>query len=198
MRLIIEFSSALHHGTGFGLAGLVDRALLRDQWNMPYLSGAALKGKFRHATLRLLRSTGQTCCGPARARCRPGHFCPLCQVFGSALVPGAAVFSDAYPIALDRQFLRAQIEAAVSPVLPGGSDVRASTAISRHSRTVLPQHLFTTEVLPRGLTFEADVGGPLTEAQQLLLCECAKFLTYFGAGSARGLGACQYSIERGA
>ena len=45
-QLIIDFESALHHGSGYGLAGLVDRPFLRDGKQMPYLSGAALKGKF--------------------------------------------------------------------------------------------------------------------------------------------------------
>jgi CRISPR/Cas system CMR subunit Cmr4 (Cas7 group RAMP superfamily) len=98
-QLEISFHCSFHHGNGFGIAGLIDRAVLRDSYGMPYLAGSAIKGKFRHAALRLLLSQGQQACeyGDSPRGCAP---CPLCRMFGSRLRRGALIFSDAQPDAL--------------------------------------------------------------------------------------------------
>src|SRR5689334_21675621 len=98
LKLSIEFTAAVHHGSGFGLAGVVDRAALRDRQGIPYLTGSAIKGKFRWAALRILRSLGKLACGPPeRETCKAAPWCGLCRVFGSPMKPGGAIFADAYP-----------------------------------------------------------------------------------------------------
>jgi CRISPR/Cas system CSM-associated protein Csm3 (group 7 of RAMP superfamily) len=195
LMLRIEFETALHHGSGFGLAGVVDRAVLRDEKGMPYLAGSALKGKFRFAARQLTRTRGEETCGPpGKPWCAGAKTCLLCQVFGSPRKPGAASFEDAYPSAADAAILRAHIETGYATVLAGGSEVRASTAIDRHTRRVRPQHLYSTETVSRWVRFEAAIRGTFTAEQKKLLVDCARVLNYMGGDSARGLGFCRFNV----
>jgi CRISPR/Cas system CSM-associated protein Csm3 (group 7 of RAMP superfamily) len=191
IKIRIEFETSVHHGSGFGLAGIVDRALLRDENGMPYLAGSALKGKFRFAALQM-RSAGVGSCG---GHCRTEPRCLVCWIFGSTANQGAAVFHDAFPMEPERTILREQIGTVQSEVLAGGSDVRASTAIDRCRGVVKPHHLFSTETLPPLIRFESKLGGRLPEGSVEFLRQCAKLLTHFGGDSARGLGLCRYTVE---
>lgn len=186
--LRIEFWSAMHHGDGFGIAGVVDRSLLRNDAGEYYLSGSALKGKFRFAALRILETAGERNC--ARTRPCRGSLCRLCQVFGSIRHRGAVIFNDAFLCEPERTLVRELLPGA-SLLLKGGSTLRATTAINRLRRTVQPQHLFTTEVTPPRLRFESRLSGMIAEHRELL-GQCASLLTTFGSGSARGLGLCTY------
>ena len=196
LLLSLEFSAPFHHGTGDGVAGIVDRALLRDHEGIPYLSGAAIKGKFRWAALRYLKAVGELGCEPQEGRpCRQPPFCIFCQVFGSPRKHGAAEFRDAYPPSAAREFVREQIGGSPSVLLSGPTEVRASTAINRYRRIVQSEHLFTTEVVLPALRFEAEIAGALEKAHVDLLCKCTRLLAHFGADSARGLGFCNYELR---
>jgi CRISPR/Cas system CSM-associated protein Csm3 (group 7 of RAMP superfamily) len=109
--------------------------------------------------------------------------------------PGAAVFEDAYPCeaglladAIGERF------AAVSP----DSEVRTTTAIDRHFRTVRPAHLFSTETIANVSRFESRIAGSLTAEEAALLRQCARVLTHFGADSSRGLGSCKCELSEAA
>jgi CRISPR/Cas system CSM-associated protein Csm3 (group 7 of RAMP superfamily) len=197
LKLAIEFETAMHHGSGFGLAGVVDRAALRDSRGIPYLTGSAIKGKFRYAALRVLRSRGEAPCGPpGQEFCKTEPWCALCRIFGSPMKPGAAVFEDAYPCeaGLLADAIANERFAAVAP----GSEVRTTTAIDRRFRTVRPAHLFSTEIIASFSRFESRIGGPLAAADVELLRDCARVLTHFGAASSRGLGLCRYELSEAA
>lgn len=191
--LTVEFQTALHHGSGFGLAGVVDRAILRDARSMPYLSGAALKGKFRWAAGRVLAaSPGEKVCAQ-----RPGEFCRrewcrLCRLFGAPSRRADARFEDGYPV--ERGLVRAMLDAGESMVLAGASEVRAATGIDRRRRIVKSEHLFFTETVPPAIVFESRITGDLDTKQLKLLQQSALILTNFGGDSSRGLGFCRYSI----
>jgi CRISPR/Cas system CMR subunit Cmr4 (Cas7 group RAMP superfamily) len=192
IKLTIEFETAVHHGSGYGLYGVVDRATLRDEAGMPYLAGSAIKGKFRHTAIRLLRAEGKPVCStPEQAGvCRKDKACAACLAFGSSRLPGGVIFRDAYPCEPERSVLKHEISAGRSAVLRGGSDVRTSTAIDRATRTVLPEHLFSTETIPALVRFEAEIEAP--EGSVELLRDCAKLMNNFGGDSARGLGRCSF------
>jgi CRISPR/Cas system CSM-associated protein Csm3 (group 7 of RAMP superfamily) len=189
--LRIDFSSGMHHGDGFGIAGVVDRSLLRNSSGEYYLGGSALKGKFRFAALRILETTGERSCAWTTP-CR-GRLCRLCQVFGSIRHRGAVIFNDAFLCEPERTLMR-ELLAGASLLLKGGSALRATTAINRLRRTVQPQHLFTTEVTPPRLRFESRLSGGIAEHRELLE-QCASLLNTFGSGSARGLGFCTYRFS---
>ena len=197
LKLAIDFETALHHGSGFGLSGVVDRAALRDSRGIPYLTGSAIKGKFRYAASRILRSRGQRLCGPpGKELCRTDPWCALCRVFGSSMKPGAAAFDDAYPCgaALLSDVAEGGRFAAVSP----DAEVRTTTAIDRHFRTVRPAHLFSTETITSFRRFESAISGPLSADDAALLRDCARLMTHFGADSSRGLGLCSYELSEAA
>jgi CRISPR/Cas system CSM-associated protein Csm3 (group 7 of RAMP superfamily) len=190
--LVIEFHTALHHGSGYGLAGLVDRAIVRDSRRLPYLAGSALKGWFRFAALRLLRNDGEN-----RPVCLPDKPCAadpclLCTVFGSARQRGCALFEDAFPALPERSVL-AEFGSG-SGVLPGVTDGRASVALDRGRGVARRNHLFSTETVPPLVRFEGEIRGDLTKVQEELLQDCTQLLTHFGAGGARGLGFCAYKL----
>jgi CRISPR/Cas system CMR subunit Cmr6 (Cas7 group RAMP superfamily) len=99
LKLQIEFSSASHHGSGHGLAGLIDRTLLRDHNGNPFLAGSAIKGKLRHAALQLLSSgIPEGAAPPCGTPPCEGDPCLTCLIFGSAWRQGSLVFGDAYPV----------------------------------------------------------------------------------------------------
>lgn len=164
---------------------------------MPYLSGAAIKGKFRFAALRLATTMGQEdpddppLCGQHPGSFCRGRRCVLCRMFGSPWQEAVLVFADAYPS--QQELLR--LLPAVDSRRALGSAVRANTGIDRRVRTVKRQHLFTTETLPP-LEFEGTVEGDLSAPDEAFLDQCALVLTHFGADSARGLGQCRYILSR--
>ncbi|HWZ42332.1 MAG TPA: RAMP superfamily CRISPR-associated protein [Candidatus Saccharimonadales bacterium] len=195
LRLTIEFDTAVHHGSGFGVAGVIDRAVLRDENGMPYLAGSAIKGKFRFAASRWHRARGLPRCGPpGEPWCNGENACLLCRVFGSPRRPGLAVFEDAYPAPPADAMLRAILKPGRPAVHGGGCEIRSSTAIDRYSRRVRPQHLFSTEVVPPLVHFESSILGDLNEEQTGCVTAASKLLSYFGGDSSRGMGHCRYSI----
>jgi CRISPR/Cas system CSM-associated protein Csm3 (group 7 of RAMP superfamily) len=192
-HLEIRFQAAFHHGSGFGIAGLVDRAVVRDSRGIPYLAGSAIKGKFRHAALRLLFSNGERPCeyGGDPQQCAP---CALCLLFGSRLARGALVFSDAWPDDAAQEILGA-IQGA-STIVRSDSHVRPGIALDRGLGTTRGQLLFSTETLPAFMVFHSQIKGEIgDEKLEELIRRSAQVLTHFGAGSSRGLGNCEYVIR---
>ncbi|MBI3684325.1 MAG: hypothetical protein HY235_28460 [Acidobacteria bacterium] len=197
--LTIRFDTPLHHGNGYGMAGIVDRPFLQDGNGLPYLAGSAIKGKFRYAAARLVTTLGsESICGQVAGQfCRPSESegtgpCVLCRLFGSPWRGGSLVFTDARPVAEEASLLR-----QLAPADKGrahGTTIRATTAIDRRLRIVRAKHLFTTEVAP-ALSFEGRIEGDLTPADEQLLRHCTMLLTHFGADSARGLGQCRFEIR---
>lgn len=193
--LEIKLHGPLHHGSGFGLPGILDRLVLRDCSNIPYLAGSAIKGRLRHAALRILLTTGQRACQYAdqKAICRDGNPCGVCVLFGSPRRPGALSFGDAYPAPEILAVLRDIAKMPRGSGLFRDSAVRAGTAIDRVRRTVRPHLLFNTETLPEVFVFRGTIGGDAGKHQTLLEHAC-RLLTHFGAGGARGLGRCEFCL----
>lgn len=185
--LTIEFETALHQGSGYGIAGIVDRALMRDGEGIPVIPGSALKGKFREAAVRILNTKKVDCCArPKREICKGDPFCQLCRIFGSPMRRGDALFGDARPTTPELAVIQANQDK--ESWLPGGTQVRATTAMDRRYRTVRPQHLFSTEVLSPLIRFEAAISGALAQEDTTFLEQCSRLITFFGGGSSRGLG----------
>jgi len=196
-RLEVRFQTAMHHGCGFGIAGLVDRGILRDSSGLPYLAGSSIKGRLRHAALRLLVTEGEPVCRYAdqKAVCRE-EACGLCALFGSPWRSGRLRFSDAYPSGEMRLLLETLAETSKGGILHRDSAVRAATAIDRRLGKARENHLFTTEALPDAVAFEGRILGDLDESGEQLLKNAATILTHFGADAARGLGQCEFQIKR--
>jgi len=193
--LTVRFESALHHGSGFGLSGLVDRAVLRDGKDVPYLAGSAIKGKLRHATLRVLLSEGQSACrtGDTGVWCEEPNVCGLCELFGSPRHTGDLLFTDAYPEEETKRLLQ---ELARLPRMNGlhrDSAIRARSSIGRKVGTTREGFLYSTEVLPEHIHFESRIWGDIGSRLELLRKAC-RVVTHFGSDSARGLGRCTMEV----
>ena len=196
LNLTFEFESPLHHGTGDGVAGILDRAFCRNQDGVPFLSASAIKGKLRFGALRWLIATADKnlACKPQEEgkQCR-NNPCLFCQVFGSPRIQGKAIFSDAFPN--DPEWFQALCEQSPTMLLSGPAQIKSTTAISRRYQRAQPHHLFTTETMPAFLTFHTEIYGGLSLEQIELLKQSACLLNHFGADSARGLGFCKYRLE---
>ncbi len=191
LKYTIIFQTAFHQGSGFGLAGILDRALLRDAAGVPFIPGSAVKGRFREAVLRILDSEDRyACLAPGREVCKSEAGCMMCRLFGSVMRRGRANFHDAYPSGPEGAVLRANLRHPSQSWLPGGTEVRTTTAIDRQRRTVLPQHLFSTETVSPIIRFEFEISGQLEDEEAELLDQGARLLTFFGGSSSRGLGFC--------
>ncbi len=195
LRIRIEFKDPLHHGSGFGAAGMIDRTLVRDASAMPYLAGSAIKGKLRYATALLMPAEGGNPCRSPGTWCRGEPFCGICILFGSPVRQGTAEFHDAYPTEEFRARMQVLIDQAASPFLAGATEVRASTSISRRWRRGESRHLYSTESAPAGIVFEGEIGGRLDPRHVELLQKAAAMITHFGADGARGLGACTLRLD---
>lgn len=197
--LKITLQSGLHHGSGFGTSGLVDRAVLRDSSGIPYLAASAIKGKLRHSALRVLLSEELPACqtGDAPVWCNDADPCSLCRAFGSPRREGDLWFTDAYPIGETRQLLADLAELSRPNGMFRDSAVRARTSMDRKLGTVRSRLLYTTEVLPEFLVLTAEIRG-YTAPHEALLQKACTLITHIGADSARGLGHCTIRLEEGA
>ncbi len=194
--LKIQFETAVHHGNGRGMAGLIDRCALRDGKGVPYLAGSALKGKFRYAALRIGLAREETVCEFGdRPECEEEKPCAICDLFGSRTQIGRAQFRDAYPGPEYRLLINGQ-ESEERALFRRDATYRATTAIDRATGGARKGMLFSTEVLPAGIEFVSEIRGPAE--YEVLLGEAAHLLTHFGAGGARGLGRCTYLFAKDA
>ncbi len=190
----IQFASSFHHGSGFGIAGLVDRGVLRDGDGMPYIAGSSLKGRFRHALLRI-EGDLEVCADPAGtgAFCRnPSRQCRLCRLFGSPWSRGEWEFGDAFPGEELADAVRS-LEKIRIGALHSDSTVRRQTSMDRALGKVREQLLFSSEVLDGGWLFVGEVGGVRPEDLSVLR-HCAKVVTHLGSGQSRGHGRCEITV----
>lgn len=188
-----------------GIAGIIDRAFLRDHQGVPYLSGASIKGRLRYATMRILSAPTPagtapwSGCAPWR---RPARYCRggclFCVLYGSPLFPAALSFADAYPDDEARLFISRLIGQTPSIALASPAGVRTVTAVDRARRTVQPHHLYSTETMPSGLEFHSRIIGDLAPDPATLLRQACYCLDTFGSGSSRGLGFCSWSLREDA
>jgi CRISPR/Cas system CSM-associated protein Csm3 (group 7 of RAMP superfamily) len=194
-RITIRFESGLHHGSGFGLSGLVDRAVLRDGRGVPYLAASAIKGKLRHATLRVVLSEGEPACQTADGGtwCAETEVCAICTLFGSPRREGGLFFTDAYPSGETGKLLEELEQLPRVAGLHRDSMVRARSSIDRKLGTARARLLYSTEVLPEFLVFEGRICGVIQSHLELLR-KASRVITHFGADGARGLGRCALEI----
>lgn len=192
-KLTIDFDAGLPHGfhvgSGYGFAGRIDQALLRDAQGLPFIPGSALKGKLRHAAYEIAPSLGHKVeerdCLP-----KPGERpCVICRVFGSPFRAGKLFVSDATANLVENPLLGL---ATMEKAAPRIWEERTGVAIDRRTRTASARLLFRIETAPAGLTLQATLTGDLDESTETPLLKAAvKTLRWLGADSSRGLGGCQ-------
>lgn len=200
LPLVISSESALHIGTGFGLAQILDDRATRGPHPfasragvlLPYIPGASLKGRLRFHAASLLRALA-----PERSEAL------LTALFGSASSPGRLIFPDAH--------LAPEVEAQVAAG-PDGGDARAgallpllaleersNVALSRARRAAREHMLLRMEVAAPQLSYTCAIYGRLPAGQDrpglALLALAAHATTHLGGAKGRGLGAVRVELN---
>jgi len=195
LNLRLELASALHIGTGYGLAGYLDALTMTDAAGLPYVPGASLKGRLRYYADDLLRGWGY---GPAGRE-------PLNNLFGQEDRAGSLTFGD---LCLTDDWKNLLTEAGGAHAAPGlRTERRTNVMLSRLRGVALEQHLFTVEAAPAHLTFAGRIFGALPDGGRVttsawgdcphdlaLLAAAVQALTHLGGRKSRGLGRCQLQI----
>jgi len=208
----IQALSALHIGTGLGLAGVVDRRTARrlhtpvdgKDIRLVYIPGSSVKGRLRHHFTQLARELKISVCGPDQ-HCRPPSCCPRCVLFGSEALEGQLVFHDA-PLTQEWQNLAYEKENGTWLKLSEffETEHRTNVSLSRRRGVAMEQRLFASEVVARGLDFDAKVTGEVeglvpalkvngvdVPAEIVLLIVAARTVTHIGGSKSPGLGRCR-------
>lgn len=194
--------SAFHIGTGYGLAGVLDRKTVRGGDRFIYIPGSSLKGRVKMFYQQVASRLGKEGCWQRGAPCDPPALCCSCRAFGSPKVEGPLAFSDAR---LD-EILRKDIQSLDEEhydrrYLPlFETEVRANVMLSRLRRTARRAHLFTTELGRPGLELDFFIAGWLPPSETLgsqaiplevaLLVAALRMMDQLGGGKSRGSGRC--------
>jgi len=211
-RITINYSvrmlSDFHVGSGAGLVGFADRAVMRTAGGELVIPGSTIKGRTRHYCEQLARSLGLYVCGGRSLNsdlCKDGQPpCLICRLFGSEWRPGTIYFSDSQLTHTLRDLVR---EGGEGARFDYQVVTRTRTRLNRMLRMVEQGALFTFEEGTEGLIFDGRVSGRLLCAEtggdevggaplealalaaSLLLIEC------LGGKKTVGLGECKLTIN---
>ncbi len=184
----LDFRTPLSVFTGVGIAGLLDRIVVRNAEGLPYVPGSTVKGRLRFFAERLIRSKsfpGALWFHSDGPWCKNANTaCTICRLFGNPAVPALLRVRDAMLASNWRNLIRTSLQFNRNPVIHPDAGIRPGIAVSRTRRTVLADHLSFDETLPP-LTFS---GTLLT--RDVLAPEEKRFLIAAGA-LVDGLGACK-------
>lgn len=193
VEVVITLESALHIGTGLGMAQLLDDRIVQGPhadgtaFPVPYLPGASLKGRLRHHARQLSHALGWSTKDRSEAEA---------ALFGFADRPGGLVYTDLH---LDRQSAAELLRSDGAALLPLiGRGERSFVSLSRGRRVALSGRLFRLELAEKGLVFAGAIDGYLPAATRErdlgLLLAALRELTHLGGHKGRGLGKCQVEI----
>jgi CRISPR/Cas system CSM-associated protein Csm3 (group 7 of RAMP superfamily) len=202
----LAFNTPLSICSGLSVAGLVDRIIMRDGQGLPVVPGSTVKGRWRFAAERLLRSLPKATAGihivihdKNKPACKDRKkACFICKWFGSPAIPAALQVG---PATLDYPWCDIFLKLhAVSPsaVVQPDTEVRPGIAMSRRLRMALHDHLFFEETVPP-VTFVGHVR--LTEEpnaqEKAFLKTAAQLVDRLGANKAGGRGILESGIQIG-
>lgn len=198
----IAWKGRWHVGSGYQSAA-ADRLLRRLPDGRPFVPGSQIKGVLRHQCERLALALGLEAVDPhavsdAQNQRLVSHFGPLAKselvadrLFGSRYQGECLFVTNAAPVPSD---------------VGNATSVQARTAIDRVTRTVMEQHLFTTELAPCDLSVEGEIrarhpAGVLTQDgdgfpyEYALLVAAFLSLDALGGDKSVGLGRCEATVE---
>lgn len=184
----LTLATALHIGTGLGLAQILDDRTVQGphpddaSLHLPYVPGSSVKGRLRAQVRRMLLALG----GGEKERSRVEA-----SLFGFPEQPGSLCFSDAH---LDLEDARIAAWREHDMLHHLTTVERAFVGLSRVRRVALEQRLFRIELAEHGLPLHGQITGTLhgdtpEHDLGLLLAACLD-LTHLGGMKGRGLGAC--------
>lgn len=162
LRYRLVFRSPVGVFTGLGVAGLVDRVVVRDASGLPHIPGSTVKGRLRFFAERVLTNAPAEAAElrrhrPDRPHCKDfAHACTVCRLFGNPAIPARLRVGPAVLPAPTADLFRQLLAADPNPVLRPDAELRPGIAVSRRLRSVVPDHLFFDETVP-AVTFEGHL-----------------------------------------
>lgn len=190
----LTFRSPVGIFTGLGIAGLVDRTVVRDAGGLPYVPGSSVKGRLRFFAERALRvapaEVGLSVHDRDRPHCkRFAAACTLCRLFGNPSIPAAVRLGEARLEDGVAELFRRLLAADPNPVLRPDVEVRPGIALSRRRRSAVPDHLFFDETVP-AVTFRGRLalGRDLRAGEVAFLQAAGRLVDALGARKAAGRG----------
>ncbi len=203
----LNFRAAVSVFTGLGIAGLVDRTVMREaplEQNvngLPYIPGSTVKGRLRFYAERVLRAsadlTGLNLHGPDQPHCKVvASACTICRLFGNPAIPALLRVSQARPIPPWDTLLQQLLGTRHNPVLRPDVEIRPGIALSRSLRTALPDHLFFDEAVP-AITFSGKMllEASINPQERCFLIGTGKLVDALGARKSTGRGALEGGIQ---
>ena len=192
---LLSFRSPVGIFTGLGVAGLVDRYVVRGGAGLPCIPGSSVKGRLRFFAERLLQAGAR--CGGCRLHAAERPFCKqseractVCRLFGNSSLPALLRVGQATLEAHWAAVLGDLLEADRNPVLHPDIEVRPAIAVSRQRRTALGDHLFFDEVVPATVRFEGTLrlAAGVTAEEERFLVAVGAAVDAMGARKAAGRG----------
>lgn len=170
----LHLAADLHIGSGVGLPGVIDEAVVRDHKNFAYAPFSEIKGITRDSCVRLLKyldcltqaaylckgqldflEQQQTTAPSAKDFCqfKADELCALCTIFGSPITPARwwfspAQYSTSYKMEIERvEKLANLISNSFSSPTMRDSAMSAHAAINPQTRRASEGQLFNLEVV---------------------------------------------------
>lgn len=197
----LEFRAPISIFTGLGIAGLVDRTVVREANGLPYIPGSSVKGRLRFFAERLLRSDAVQSDYCIHAEGHPickvvDKACTICRLFGNSSLPALLRVGQASPEPSWDTIFRQLLDADQNPVAHPDVEIRPGIALSRITRTALPDHLFFDETIP-AITFEGSLFLDMRVRREELvfLIAVGKLVDGLGARKATGRGVLKGGIS---
>jgi CRISPR/Cas system CSM-associated protein Csm3 (group 7 of RAMP superfamily) len=200
-RYSLAFSVPVSIFTGLGIAGLIDRTVVRDADALPYIPGSSVKGRLRFFAERLLRSGSPPADyrlhAPDQPSCKAVHTaCTLCRLFGNPSIPALLRIGQASLAPPWDDHFRQILKINANPVVHPDVEVRPGIALSRLRRTALPDHLFFDEAVP-AITFVGRLflDSQVTPQETRFLIQVGTLVDALGARKTAGRGALEGGIR---
>lgn len=193
----LSFRSSFSVFSGLAVAGLVDRVVMRDQESLPYVPGSSVKGRWRYFAERLLEALrkkgmpeGLGFHRKKEPLCKdPHNACTICKLFGNSSLPAIVWVGQAELVDSQKNLFRRLLERNRNPVVHPDAELRPGIAISRKTRTPMPDHLFFDEAIPAAtLTGKLMIRGPISGIEEMFLKNSGKLVDGIGGRKAVGRG----------
>lgn len=203
----LEFRAPVSIFTGLGIAGLVDRTVVRKASGLPYtpgspyIPGSSVKGRLRFFAERLLQSGVAPSDYRLHAEGSPvckamDGACTICRLFGNPSLPALLRVGQASPEPPWDALFRQLLDADRNPVAHPDVEIRPGIALSRITRTALPDHLFFDETVP-AITFKGSLSldTQVKPEESAFLVAVGKLVDGLGARKAIGRGVLKGGIR---
>jgi CRISPR/Cas system CMR subunit Cmr4 (Cas7 group RAMP superfamily) len=180
----LRFLSDWHVGSGSGIPGLVDNGVLKDNGNVPVITGRTIKGIVRDAMEDILLLKGE-----------PKHEAIIEAIFGGeGTKQGEAVFYNPTLYRDEEAQTRSEFQGFLGYFKEKDiGEIRCHTSIDKQKGTAKKHHLFSEETSDCLFEFFGDIEVDDEFAKFVLAA--LKFTTKIGGKRRRGLGQCQFDIR---